>query len=273
VVDEYLASNLANWDERAGVHAVSSDYAVDRFVTDPAFISNVVSFDRARLGDLEGLVGVHLQCHIGTDTISLARLGASMTGLDFSPQSLGHARALAERTATDVRFVQADVYDALNALQPGSFDLVYTGIGALCWLPDIGRWATVVAGLLRPGGRLFIRDMHPMLGTLIARDGIVRVEDPYFHQVKPMIFNEGGTYVEHNHVFTATLTHVWSHGLGEIIAALLGAGMQVTELVEHDSVPWRALKDVMTSDADGEWRLTDRPDRLAASFTLQAERK
>lgn len=271
-MDEYLAINRANWDERAGVHAVSVDYALDRLVTDPAYISNVVRFDRPRLGDLEGVVGVHLQCHIGTDTISLARLGASMTGLDFSPQSLHHARALAERTGTEVRFVEADVYDALDVLEPGSFDLVYTGIGALCWLPDIRRWATVVATLLRPGGRLFIRDMHPMLGTLVAQGGIVRVEDPYFHHVEPMIFDEGGTYVEHDHVFTATLTHQWSHGLGEIITALLNAGMQLSELVEHDSVPWRALKDAMTSDESGEWRLTDRPERLAASFTLQAER-
>lgn len=271
-VEEYLAINRANWDERAGVHASSLDYAVDRFVTDPSYLSNVVRFDRPRLGDLGQLAAVHLQCHIGTDTISLARLGARMTGLDFSPESLRHARALAERTETDARFVHADVYDAPSVLEPGAFDLVYTGIGALCWLPDIRRWATTVAGLLRPGGRLFIRDMHPMLGTLIARDGIVRVEDPYFHQLEPMIFDEGGTYVENDHVFTATLTHEWSHGLGEIITAVLDAGLQLTALVEHDSVPWRALKDVMSSDEDGEWRLTDRPERLAASFTLQAMR-
>lgn len=271
-VDEYAAINRANWDERAAVHAGSPDYAVGRFASDPLHLSNVVSFDRPRLGDLQGLVGVHLQCHIGTDTISLARLGAAMTGLDFSPQSLRHARALAETTGADVRFVQAEVYDALDVLEPGAFDLVYTGIGALCWLPDMRRWAAVVSGLLRPGGRLFIREMHPMLGTLIAEGGSIRVEDPYFHQDAPMIFDEGGTYVESDHEFTATVTHQWSHGLGEILSALLGAGMRLTQLVEHDSVPWCALRDAMSSDENGEWRLSDRPERLAASFTLQAER-
>lgn len=271
-MNEYLVINRANWDERADVHAVSPDYAVERFVADPLHLSNVVRFDRPRLGDLNGVAGVHLQCHIGTDTISLARLGARMTGLDFSEKSLGHARALADRTDTDMRFVQADVYDALTLLEAESFDLVYTGIGALCWLPDITRWATVVAGLLRPGGRLFIRDMHPMLGALTARDGIIRVEEPYFHQAEPMIFDEGGTYVEHDHIFAATVTHEWSHALGEIIGAVLDAGMHLTELVEHDSVPWRAIKDVMSCDENGEWRLTDRPERLAASFTLQAMR-
>ena len=171
-----------------------------------------------------------------------------------------------------MRFVEVDVYGALTVLEPGSFDLVYTGIGALCWLPDIACWAQTVAALLRPGGRLFIRDMHPMLGTLVARDGVLAVEDPYFERPEPMVFDEGGTYVETDHVFTATVTHQWSHSLGETITALHEAGMQLSALVEHDSVPWQALKDVMAVDEHGECRLTDRARRLAASFTLQAVR-
>ncbi len=171
-----------------------------------------------------------------------------------------------------MRFVDADVYSALTVLERGSFDLVYTGIGALCWLPDIARWAQIVAGLLRPGGRLFIRDMHPMLGTLVAHEASIAVEDPYFERPEPMVYDEGGTYVETDHVFTATVTHQWSHGLGETITALLDAGMQLTGLAEHDSVPWQALKDVMAVDEHGECRLTDRAWRLAASFTLQAVR-
>jgi SAM-dependent methyltransferase len=245
---------------------------VQRFVEDPTFISGVVRFDVPRLGTVEGLMGVHLQCHIGTDTISLARLGAKMTGLDFSPESLQQARRLAELTATSVRFVEADVYSALTVLEPSSFDLVYTGIGALCWLPDITRWAQTVAGLLRPGGRLFIRDMHPMLGTLVAHDGVLAVEDPYFERAEPMVYDEGGTYVETDHVFSTTVAHQWGHSLGETITALLDAGMQLTALVEHDAVPWQALKDVMEVDEHGEWRLIDRAWRLAASFTLQAVR-
>lgn len=195
-----------------------------------------------------------------------------MTGLDFSAVSLAHAARLAQLTGTPMRFVQANVYDALSVLEPGSFDLVCTGIGALCWLPDIKRWAETVSGLLRPGGRLFIREMHPMLGTLIARDGLILVEDPYFERPEPMVYDEGGTYVETDHEFTATVTHEWAHGLGETVSALLDAGMQLTGLVEHDSVPWQALKDVMHRDEHGEWRLIDRPWRLAASYTLQAVR-
>jgi len=272
-MDDYLAINRANWDERASAHAASPDYAVDRFIEDPAFLSEVVRFDRARLGAIKGLAGVHLQCHIGTDTISLARLGAQMTGLDLSPSSLREARRLAGSAHTPVRFVEADVYSALDVLEPGSFDLVYTGIGALCWLPDIARWARTVAGLLRQGGRLFVREMHPMLSSIDESHADLLVVDyPYFEQAEPMVFDDGGTYVETDTEFTAPLTHEWSHGLAETISAVLDAGMQLTDLVEHDSVPWQALPGHMTQDEHGEWRLTDRPWRLAASFTLQAHR-
>jgi SAM-dependent methyltransferase len=272
-MDDYLAVNRANWDERAPAHAASPDYVVERFAEDPTFISGVVSFDRPRLGDLEGLTGVHLQCHIGTDTISLARLGASMTGLDFSTESLTQARALAERVGSPTRFVESEVYRALDVLPAGGFDLVYTGIGALCWLPDINRWAEVVAGLLRLGGRLFIRELHPMLATLDeSRDELLVVKEPYYERAEPMVWTDGGTYVETDHVFQTTTSIAWSHGLGETVTALMEHGMQLTQLVEHDSVPWPALPAQMTCDASGEWRLTERPWRLAASFTLQAIR-
>lgn len=264
--------NRANWDDRAIAHAASSEYGLERFIEDRSFLSNVVRFDLPRLGAVDGLDAVHLQCHLGTDTISLARLGARMTGLDFSSQSLAHATRLAEQSGSAVRFVQADVYDALSVLTAASFDLVYTGIGALCWLPDMRRWAQVVAALLRPGGRLFLREMHPMLGTLITDEERLLVDDSYFERSEPAVYDEGGTYVDTDHEFTATVTHQWSHSLGEVVSALFEAGLQLTGLVEHDSVPWRAMKGVMQSDDQGEWRLTDRPWRLAASYTLQAAR-
>jgi len=274
-VEDYAEINRANWDERAPAHAASPDYAADRFASDPAHLSEVVRFDLPLLGDVGGLRGVHLQCHIGTDTISLARLGASMTGLDFSNASLTQARRIAGLAGADVRFVQAEVYDALTVLEPASFDLVYTGIGALGWLPDIARWAAVVAGLLRPGGRLFIREGHPMLWALedSRPDGLLVVEYPYFEREEPMVFDEGGTYVETDAVFTHNRTHEWNHGLGEIMTALMTAGMDVTGFAEHDSVPWEALPGQMERIGGGEWRLADRPWRLPHTYTLQAVRR
>ena len=272
--DDYRALNRASWDERAPAHADSPDYAFERFRTDPAYLADVVRFDVPLLGPVQGLRGVHLQCHLGTDTVSLARLGARMTGLDFSATALERARALAADTGADVDFHEADVYDAADVLPPGSFDLVFTGIGALCWLPDVRRWAGVVSRLLAPGGRLFLREGHPMLWALAdpRPDGLLVVEHPYFEREEPTVWDEGGTYVETDVVFEHNVTHEWNHGLGETVSALLGEGLRLTSLVEHDSVPWDALPGQMERLPSGEWRLADRPWRLAHSYTLQAVR-
>jgi len=271
-VTDYRAVNRASWDERAPAHAASPDYGLAKFVADPGHLSDVVRFDLPLLGEIKGLRGVHLQCHIGTDTVSLARLGATMTGLDFSPPALAEGRRLAEASGTPVDFVESDLYAAPEALGRGGFDLVYTGIGALCWLPDIRRWARVVADLLRPGGRLFIREGHPMMWALPdpRPDGLLALQHPYFEQVEPEIWTEGGTYVATDAKFVHNTTHSWNHGLGETVTALIDAGMAITGLAEHDSAPWDALPGQMTLLANGEWQLTDRPERLAHTYTLQA---
>src|ERR1700761_6727897 len=214
-MNDYREVNRANWDERVPAHVASDDYRVGRFAADPDFLSEVVRFDLPRLGDISGLRGVHLQCHIGTDTVSLARLGASMTGLDFSAPAVAAARELATGTGADATFVQGDVYAAPDLLERGRFGLGYTGIGALCWLPDIRRWAQVVAALLRPGGRLFVREGHPMLWTIEERDDdLLVVKYPYFEQPEPLTWTKGGTYVDTDAVFTQNVTHEWNHGLG-----------------------------------------------------------
>lgn len=268
---EYLAVNRANWDERAPAHAASADYGYESFLADPGYLSGVVEFDRPLLGDLSGLRGVHLQCHIGTDTLSLSRLGARMSGLDLSPVSLEIARRLAAETGADIDYHESDVYGAVDVFGAGAFDLVYTGIGALCWLPDISRWGKVIGELLRPGGRLFVRDGHPMLMTLDETGQPPTLRYPYFEHAEPLVLEDEGTYVDTDVAFRHNTTHSWSHGLGETVTALLDAGLTLTRLVEHDSVPWNALPGEMTLDEpSGEWRLTKDPRRLAASFTIEA---
>ncbi len=272
-VTDYAAMNRSNWDERVAAHVASPDYAVERFSADPGFVSKVVAFDRPRLGDVSGARGVHLQCHIGTDTVSLARLGASMTGLDFSEPAVTAARALAAATGADAEFVRADVHDAADVLGTSTFDLVYTGIGALCWLPSSDRWAAVVSALLRTGGRLFLREEHPMLFALDdERSDELAVRFPYFEEPEPLVYDSDLTYVETDVRFKARQAAVWNHGLGEIVTALFAHGMRITALEEHRSVPWNALPGHMERGDDGEWRLSDEPSRLAASYTLQAEK-
>jgi SAM-dependent methyltransferase len=236
-------------------------------------LSAVVRYDLPRLGRLDNRDVVHLQCHIGTDTVSLARLGArSVTGLDFSPAALDAARALARRANADVRFVEADVDDAVGVLGAESADLVYTGIGAICWLPHICRWADVVAGLLRPGGRLFMREGHPVLWAMCdpRPDGLLVIEYPYF-ETGGTVFVEHDSYAGSGAV-SAPESVAFNHGLGETFSALTEAGLAVTALEEHREVPWNPLDDAMipSPDYEGEFILAQGRDRMPLSYTVQA---
>jgi SAM-dependent methyltransferase len=274
VSEEWRALNHANWEARVPVHTAADGYELAAF-EDPEFLSAVVRYDLPRLVGLDGLDVVHLQCHIGTDTVSLARLGAaSVTGLDFSGAAVRAARGLAERAGVDCRFVEADLYDAADALG-ARFDVVYTGIGAICWLPSIRRWAQVVASVLRPGGRLFMREGHPVLWSICdpRPDGLLVLEYPYFENAG-VVFDEDTSYAG-----TATVEHPrsvsFNHGLGEIFTALTEAGLTVTHLEEHREVPWNPLDNSMIGcpDFDGEFMLAGDRDRMPLTYTLQAVKR
>ena len=270
----YAAINHANWESRVHHHADSDEYGLSKYRADPNHLSSVVGYDLPRLGSLAGLEAVHLQCHIGTDTLSLARLGATVTGLDFSGSALEVARELSRTAGPPVDFVEADAYDAVDVLGAARFDLVYTGIGAICWLPDVRRWAATVAGLLRPGGRLFIREGHPVLWAMDdpRPDGLVVLQYPYF-ETDGVPFHEDTTYVDHDEPLVAPDIVHFNHGLAEIFNALWDAEMDIIAFDEHDSVPWPALGDQMEDIGGGEFRLIDRPERLPHSYTLQARRR
>jgi SAM-dependent methyltransferase len=195
-----------------------------------------------------------------------------MTGVDISPVALAEARRTAAIAGVDVTFVESALDGVLDVLPASSFDLVYTGIGAIVWLPDIDQWARVVAGLLRPGGRLFLREGHPVLGALAdpGPNGALALEHPYFQRVEPTVWESSGTYVGTDVTFRATRSEEWNHGVGEVVTALLDHGLRITALVEHDSVPWDALPGCMEPVGGGEFRLRDRPERLPHSYTVAA---
>jgi SAM-dependent methyltransferase len=197
-----------------------------------------------------------------------------MTGLDFSGPAIEAARQLAAASGADAQFVVSELYDAPDVLGRDRFDFVCTGIGAVCWLPDIHRWGQVVAALLRPGGRLFIREGHPMLWAIDQkRTDVLAVEHAYFETPEPIVWDEGGTYVETEAVFETTITHEWNHGLGETVTAVLEAGMEITGLEEHTTVPWDALPGQLESAENGELQLKDRRERLPLTYTLQARKR
>lgn len=276
-LDDWTRANRANWDERVAAHERSPDYALERLREDPDHISDVVAFDRPRMGDVTGLRLLHLQCHIGTDTVSWGRLGAQVTGLDFSEPALEVARDLAASMGLDdARFVHATVDDAPTVLAGETFDVVFTGIGALCWLPSVRRWAEVVASLLAPGGRLFIREGHPVLWSLDYErdDDLLVLEVPYFEQDEPSRWDEDGTYVEvpDDVQFTETVSYDWNHGTGEILSAVLAAGLTIEHYEEHREVPWRPFELFEPSpDHLGEWVLPAHRRELAPmTYTLVA---
>lgn len=232
-------------------------------------------------------------CHIGTDTLSLARLGAaSVVGLDFSSQSLKQARKLADEThgagGEKLRYVEGDVYDGVSLLGRELYDMVFTGIGALGWLPNVSRWARVVSGLLKPGGQFFIREGHPMLWAVddsvseANPEEQLRLSFPYFEIDRPVINTEGILYTEGPYdayandthqdatTFGVSLTKEFNHGLGEIIQALIEAGLRITMVQEHDTVPWNALPGRMERGEISEYKLKKDRWRLPCTYTIQA---
>lgn len=257
--DKFFEANRLNWDDRAGLHArPTTGYQLDRFRDARSLLSDVIDFDKTYLGDLTGLNVVHLQCHIGTDTLSLARLGADVTGLDQSGASLNAARDLFASVDTPGRFVEANVYDSVDALDGAQFDLVYTGVGALNWLPDIARWGETVAALVKPGGSFYIREGHPMLSSIDDErtDGALQLKYPYFETIEPMTFDLADTYVDTaGEKLTNTRSHEWNHGIGEVFMALTNAGLLVNTIDEHKVLEWRML--AQQYEVDGRWYLPD----------------
>jgi SAM-dependent methyltransferase len=276
-LDEARQANLLNWEDRVPIHAASQGYDLAGLSQDRRRLSRAVERERELLPDLDGRDIVHLQCHIGTDTISLARLGAlSVTGYDFSPSALDVARQLAHDAGLTVDFVEGELYDAVDILGSERFDVVYTGGGALCWLPDIRGWARVVARLLRPGGTLHLNEFHPVLFALDENsDSSLSLVYPYFETDEAIVIDEGPvTYTDGDaSTITHTVNHEWNHGLGEVVQAVIDAGLTVTALREFMYCGSPVLPNLMIKrDSDGATVLRDRPERAPLSYVLQASK-
>lgn len=272
---EWFDDNRANWDDRAALHQAAG-YGIQRLIDDPHAISDTLAPDLPSLGDLTGKDVLHLQCHLGTDTVSLSRLGPRrVVGVDLSGESLRRARMIAAACGADIEYVEANVYDARAAVD-GEFDLVFSSLGVLCWLPEVDPWAHTVASLLAPGGRFFIRDDHPVFMS-IADDVSkgLRIEQPYFQQRDPLTWDDEGSYVEaapDAPVIRRTRNHQWNHALAEIVTALLRSGLVIDALEETPYSAWCPWPDLMVEEAGRGYRLRDRPERLPLQFAITAHR-
>ncbi len=270
MLDDHLKANLANWEERVGVHLGSDFYDVAGF---KAGASSLTSIEESELGPFvgEGTSLLHLQCHLGLDTLSLARRGATVTGADFSPAAVAAARSLADAVGLSQRasFVCSDV-NSLPANLEGRFDVVFTSWGVLLWLADLQAWSAVVAHFLRPGGTFYMAEFHPFALTLAddATADSLRVGYPYFQHGLPLRCDEPGTYADPAAQIQHTVTYQWTHGFQEIIDPLLERGLRLDFL--HEFPYTHGLSFAVLEECDDGWlRVRGHHEDFPLSFSMK----
>lgn len=268
-----LGDNLKTWEAWTKIHVDSQFYDVASF-KDGTRPIRVRDYEIAEIGPVTGKSLLHLQCHFGLDTLSWARLGAEVTGADFSPAAIEAARSLASDVGIQARFVVSDLYELPNNLR-GEFDVVYTSRGVLGWLPNISRWASVVAHFVKPGGFAYVTEVHPIVQVFDDEDGVtpgdLRLRYPYWEHAEPLTFNVEGSYADRGAPTDGLVEHGWNHSLGEIVTALIDAGLRIEFLHEFDFAEW--AMPFLESDDEGRARLpADVSGRLPLFFSLKASK-
>jgi len=266
--EDWADLNRRWWDERAPLHVAGDFYDLAGFLADPA-ASRLRPFEVDEVGDVAGRSLVHPQCHFGLDTLSWARRGARVVGLDFSAPAVGTARDAARQAGVEAEFLIGDVHDAVDLVSGRTFDVVYTGLGAINWLPDIARWARVMAALTAPGGFLYLAEFHPV--HMILGDDDLTVCRPYFHDREaPLAFDDPGTYADHDAATEHNRTVEWTHGLGSVVTAVIEAGLTVELLHEHDHTLFPRWPFLVQED--GAYRMPADMPSLPLMYSLRARK-
>lgn len=268
-MDKRLEQNRRNWNERVPVHVASSFYDVAGFKAGRITLHDI---ERREVGAVAGRSLLHLQCHFGLDTMSWARLGASATGVDFSAAAIATARGLNAELGLPARFVESNVYDLPGVLDE-QFDFVYSGVGVLCWLPDLDEWAQVVARFLKPGGTFYLFDTHPLLGVFESTAGgadiaDLRVRYGYFPDPAGMYFEGGEPSYAGSQVIEAG-AYEWAHSIAEILAAIDKAGLRLQFFHEFPVNCYQEFPGMEL--VDGWWRFA-KHNHLPQTFSLRALR-
>jgi SAM-dependent methyltransferase len=268
---EWLETNRANWDERVAYHLVAPSYDLRALREGRGRLHPIESRE---LGDVRGKRILHLQCHFGRDSLTLAQQGAEVVGLDFSPCAIAAARRLAVELGLSARasFVEANVYDAPKVLEGRAlFDTVFVTWGSLCWLPDVGKWAEVVAHFLKPGGFVYLADAHPAAMVLEDVDptGASRpvLYLPYFNQ-GAIVEDDPTDYANKTAVLRNVRTHEWMHSLSSILTGIGRAGLHLEWFHEHPELPWRMFAELVA--AEGGMYRWPRKQWMPLAFSLKA---
>ncbi|MFX0108612.1 MAG: class I SAM-dependent methyltransferase [Candidatus Hodarchaeota archaeon] len=263
---KYFAANRKMWDEFAKAHYGSKTYKTNEFLAGETTLNSI---ELDEVGDVSGKTLLHLQCHFGLDTLSWARMGAKVTGVDFSGEAIRLAEELTKKTGLHARFVKANVYDLREVLDE-EFDIVFTSYGVTCWLNDLGRWAEIVTHFLRSGGIFYIADFHPLLWVFDwdATDDF-SLKRSYFHNPNPEEFEVDGTYADTEDETGKFTDYEWAHSLGDIVTAIANAGMQIEFLHEFPKAPFQNFP-FWKKGKDGYWYY-DNPDvQLPLVFSIKA---
>ncbi len=261
-----LATNRKRWDALVPVHAKSRFYSVQDFKDGKTSLQSV---ELAEVGNVRGKSLLHLQCHFGMDTLSWARLGARVTGVDFAPEAIRTAKSLSRELKVPARFVCSDLYELPRHLK-GKFDVVFTSYGVLCWLPDLPRWGRVVAHYLRPGGAFHLVESHPFTQLLDEGGRVPRLSDrgQYFNSAEPQAYTQEGSYADGT-LDRKMTSYEWSFSLSEVVNALTGAGLHLDFLHEFPFEAWRRYP-WFVKGKDGYWHPRKRGFAYPLMFSLKA---
>ena len=229
--ETYFRANRENWNERVEHHVGTKYYDVQRFLSGRCTLGPV---ELKALGDVAGMRILHLQCHFGLDSLSLSRMGGIVTGVDFSDTAIQKAREIAEVAGLSAEFHCANVYSVCDILDCGSFDLVFASYGVFCWIPDLFRWFSAASAMLKPHGRVFIVDGHPMLDMLSydAASDTLSFNGRYFHEKTPELCTVEESYTGDGGRLVNSTTYQWSHHMGEYATAAGSAGLTIRILEE-----------------------------------------
>ena len=263
---EYLAANRKSWDDRVVVHFDSDYYDVAGFKAGACTLKSV---EVDELGDIAGKSLLHLQCHFGLDSLSLARRGARVTGVDFSERAISTARRLNEEENLGAKFVCSNIHELPQHLDE-RFDIVFTSYGVLCWLPDLPKWAAVIAHFLKPGGFFYIVEHHVFMKIFDDEVSVtgLHVTEPYFHNPEPYGYVGTGTYACSDDE-TSYEGYEWTHSMADIINSLIGAGLRIEFLHEAPFIEWKAFP-FLEQDRDGWWRMPAGKPDLPLMFSIKA---
>ncbi len=265
-MDPHIQANRDLWNEWTPIHEKSELYDLAGF---KAGKSSLKPLELEELGDVAGKSLLHLQCHFGKDTLSWARQGARVTGVDFSDQAIALARSLSRELGIAADFICSDICDLPSTLS-GQFDIVFTSYGVLCWLSDLRRWASVIAHFLKPGGTFYIAEFHPFSQIFYNEPDAteLKVSYPYFHQAEPLVFEAASSYADAS-VPVVSASHEWAHGMGDILNSLIDAGLRIEYLHEFAYCTYAHFP-FMQEGPDGRWRLKGYEESIPLMFSLKA---